>query len=91
MPGNQPKARRPPAPVGREGRSQPAPAGTPAAIVKALGAKVAEFKQQPETQKRFAEQGAENIESSPDHFRAFIRREVQQWKKVLKPADGEPS
>lgn len=68
-----------------------APAGTPAAIVRTLGAKVAEFKQQPETQKRFAEQGAEYIESSPDHFRAFIRREVQQWKKVLKPADGESS
>lgn len=62
-----------------------APAGTPRAIVNALAAQVVEFKQRPDIRKRFADQGAEALESSPEHFKAFIIREVAQWKKVLKP------
>jgi tripartite-type tricarboxylate transporter receptor subunit TctC len=62
-----------------------APAGTPRTIVNALAAAVKDFQAQPETRQRFASQGAEVIESSPDHFKRFIAREVQQWKKVLKP------
>lgn len=64
-----------------------APAATPPAIVNALAAQVAAFHKRPETIKRFAEQGAEFVESSPKHFQAFILREVPQWKKVLKPLE----
>jgi len=60
-----------------------APAGTPRAIVDAVAAQVVEFRGRPETRRRYAEQGAEAIESSPQHFREFIAREVPQWKKVL--------
>jgi tripartite-type tricarboxylate transporter receptor subunit TctC len=31
--------------------------------------------------------GAEPIDSSPEQFRAFIQKEVPQWKKVLKPIE----
>lgn len=68
-----------------------APAGTPRSAVNALAAQVVDFKQRPETRKRFSEQGAEALESSPEHFKAFIARQVLQWKKVLKPEGGNPS
>ena len=61
-----------------------APAGTPRLIVDKLAAQLDEFKRRPDIQARFLAQGAEPIESSPDHFNKFIQREVQQWKKVLK-------
>jgi len=62
-----------------------APAGTPRPIVDKLAEQLVEFKRRPDIQARFLAQGAEPIESSPDHFRKFIQREVLQWKKVLKP------
>ena len=66
------------------------PAATPRPIVTALAEQVKAFQQRPDMKKRFAEQGAEAVESSPEQFRAFIVREVQQWKKVLKPDDSLP-
>lgn len=65
-----------------------APARTPKAIIDKLAAELVEFKKRPDIQARFAAQGAEAIESSPDHFAKFIQREVRQWKKVLKPEDA---
>ena len=61
-----------------------APAGTPRAIVTLLSRHVAEFKKDAAARQRFAARGAEFIESSPEHFRKFIMREIPQWKKVLK-------
>ena len=68
-----------------------APGGTPRPIVNALAAQVKDFQQRPETKKRFADQGAEAVDSSPEHFQKFIVREVAQWKKVLKPEKDNPS
>lgn len=65
-----------------------APAGTPRAIIGALSTQIEGFKQRADTKKRFSELGAESVESSPDLFKAFIRREIAQWKKVLKVSDG---
>jgi tripartite-type tricarboxylate transporter receptor subunit TctC len=62
-----------------------APARTPPAIVKRLAAEVKAFQKRPETRQRFAAQGAEPVDSSPEQFKAFILREVAQWKRVLKP------
>jgi len=62
-----------------------APSGTPRAIVALLSRHVENFKKNPEAQKRFSTRGAEFIDSSPEHFRKFIAREIPQWKKVLKP------
>ncbi len=65
-----------------------APAGTPRAIVNALSVQVEAFKQLADTRKRFADLGAEAVNSSPASFAEFVRREIAQWKKVLKLSDG---
>ncbi|MGE0560012.1 MAG: Bug family tripartite tricarboxylate transporter substrate binding protein [Burkholderiales bacterium] len=62
-----------------------APAGTPRAIVVLLSKHLEALKKDAETQKRFAARGAEFMDSSPEKFAQFIRHEIPQWKKVLKP------
>lgn len=62
-----------------------APAGTPRAIVALLSKHLEALKKDVETQKRFASQGAEFVDSSPENFAQFIKHEIPQWKKVLKP------
>jgi tripartite-type tricarboxylate transporter receptor subunit TctC len=64
-----------------------APANTPRTIVSALSEQLTQFKRTPEVRERFAEMGAEPIDSSPEQFRAFIQKEVPQWKKVLRPIE----
>jgi tripartite-type tricarboxylate transporter receptor subunit TctC len=64
-----------------------APANTPRTIVSALSEQLTQFKRTPEVRERFVEMGAEPIDSSPEQFRAFIQKEVPQWKKVLKPIE----
>jgi tripartite-type tricarboxylate transporter receptor subunit TctC len=61
------------------------PAGLPRHITEKLSVQLVEFKRRPDIQARFLAQGAEPVESSPEDFKRFIRREVAQWKKVLKP------
>ncbi|MEK6592450.1 MAG: tripartite tricarboxylate transporter substrate binding protein [Pseudomonadota bacterium] len=62
-----------------------APAGTPRPIINLLAKHLADFKKREDARKLFATQGAVFVESSPEHFKAFILREIPQWKKVLKP------
>ncbi|MGA0024152.1 MAG: Bug family tripartite tricarboxylate transporter substrate binding protein [Burkholderiales bacterium] len=62
-----------------------APAGTPRAIVALLSQHLEAFKKDAAAQKRFASRGAEFTDSSPEKFVQFIKREIPEWKKVLKP------
>jgi len=44
----------------------------------------------PDTQKRYAEQGAEITSSTPQQFAAFIKAENARWAKAAKSAGVEP-
>jgi tripartite-type tricarboxylate transporter receptor subunit TctC len=41
----------------------------------------------PEVKERLAALGAEAGGSTPEQMAAFVRTEVERWKKVLKPID----
>jgi tripartite-type tricarboxylate transporter receptor subunit TctC len=45
---------------------------------------VARLMQAPDTQRRFAELGAEPIGSTPEAFRTFLAGEIAKWEKVVK-------
>jgi tripartite-type tricarboxylate transporter receptor subunit TctC len=64
-----------------------APAATPAAIVKKLNAEINAVMKLPETQKRFASEGAEPVSSTPEEFSKLIASEMVKWAKVAKDAN----
>lgn len=66
-----------------------APAGLPQAIVGKINSDVAKVLSMPDTQKRYAEQGAETEPSTPEQFAAFIRAENVRWTKAAKSAGLE--
>jgi len=63
-----------------------APAGTPPAIVERLHRELSVILASPETQKRFQDEGAEVVHSSPAEFGAFIAAETAKWTRVVKEA-----
>lgn len=67
-----------------------APAGLPKTIVSKINADLGKVLSLPDTQKRFAEQGAEVTSSTPDQFAAFIKAEYARWAKAAKSAGVEP-
>jgi tripartite-type tricarboxylate transporter receptor subunit TctC len=64
-----------------------APAATPAAIVKKLNAEINAIMKLPETQKRFASEGAEPVSGTPEDFSKLIASEMIKWAKVAKEAN----
>ncbi|MEQ1775033.1 MAG: tripartite tricarboxylate transporter substrate-binding protein [Burkholderiales bacterium] len=62
------------------------PAGTPAAILNRLNADIASWVKTPETQKRFATEGAEADLMTPEALRKAIPVEMAKWVKVAKDA-----
>jgi len=62
------------------------PAGTPAAIINRLNTDIAAWVKTPETQKRFANEGAEAEPMSPEALRKAIPVEMAKWAKVAKDA-----
>jgi tripartite-type tricarboxylate transporter receptor subunit TctC len=40
--------------------------------------------QAPDTQRRFAELGAEPIGSTPEAFKVFLAQEITKWESVVK-------
>jgi len=64
-----------------------APAATPPAIVKKLNVEINRVMQLPETQKRFASEGADPVSGTPEDFSKLISLEMVKWAKVAKSAN----
>ncbi len=61
-----------------------APAGTPPAVVKALGDATARAARAPDTRQRLVDQGADPVGSSPQEFSKVLREEVTKWAEVVR-------
>jgi tripartite-type tricarboxylate transporter receptor subunit TctC len=64
-----------------------APAKTPAAIVNKINADVNEALRQPEIQKRLADLSADVVGGTPQETGAYMKEEIERWRKVIKAAD----
>ena len=61
-----------------------APAKTPAAVVERLNREIVAIMKDPDTQKKFADQGADVVTSTPAEFGTFVQTELVKWGKVIK-------
>jgi len=64
-----------------------APADTQPAIVRKLNVEINRVMQLPETQKRFASEGADPVSGTPEDFSRLITTEMVKWAKVAKTAN----
>ena len=64
-----------------------APAATPPAIVRKLNLEINRVMQLPETNKRFASEGADPVSGTPEEFSRLISSEMIKWAKVAKTAN----
>ena len=64
-----------------------APAATQPAIVRKLNVEINRVMQLPETQKRFASEGADPVSGTPEDFSRLITTEMVKWAKVAKTAN----
>ncbi|MGE0559249.1 MAG: Bug family tripartite tricarboxylate transporter substrate binding protein [Burkholderiales bacterium] len=62
------------------------PAGTPKDVVNKLYDGFSKALRSPEATKRFAEQGAIIVGSSPDEYAKFVKAELAKWAKVVREA-----
>lgn len=63
-----------------------APAGTPAPVVDRIYKEVHKILQEPDVRERFKGWGLDIVGNSPAEFSSFIRRDVDQWTKVIRGA-----
>lgn len=63
-----------------------APAGTPPAVVDRLYREVNEVLKEPELRARFKGWGLDIIGNTPSEFASFLRRDIDQWNRVIKSA-----
>jgi tripartite-type tricarboxylate transporter receptor subunit TctC len=63
-----------------------APAGTPRAIVQRLNAEAVKAMNDPETRTRLAGLGGEPASGTPEQTAELLRREYEQWGKVIREA-----
>jgi tripartite-type tricarboxylate transporter receptor subunit TctC len=66
-----------------------APAGTPKDIITKLNAELQVILQMPEVRVKFAEQGAEPGNFTPEQLGAFTRAEMVKWAKVVKDSGAK--
>ena len=66
------------------------PARTPRAIVDRLNQSIARSSTSPDVKARFAAEGVEVVNSSPEEFAAVIKRELVQWAEVIEAAGIQP-
>ena len=64
-----------------------APPKTPPAIAAKLSAAIAEALRLPDVQKRLADLSAEPVGGTPAEMGAFMKDEVERWRRVIKSAD----
>lgn len=63
-----------------------APAGVPDRIVRTLHREVVRIVQSPLVKDRLLSQGFEIVANTPEQFAAFIRREIERYRKVVAAA-----
>lgn len=64
-----------------------APAGTPPAVVDRLHREVSAVLKEAEVRERFKGWGLDIIGNSPAEFSSFLRRDIDQWARVIKSAN----
>jgi len=67
-----------------------APARTPRPIIDQLNAAIARCSSSPELKSRFAAEAVEVVNSTPEEFSSVMKRELEQWAKVIKAAGIQP-
>lgn len=65
------------------------PAGTPPAIVRQLNADINAVLKQKETAEKFAAQGAEVHESTPEQFAATLKSDIVKWEKIVRESGAK--
>jgi tripartite-type tricarboxylate transporter receptor subunit TctC len=63
------------------------PAGTPAAIVKKLGAEFARVVRSRDVAGKLAADGGEPVGSTPGEFRDFLVAEIRVWRRIVKESN----
>ena len=63
-----------------------APAGTPKEIVALLNSEIAKAMAQPDVKEKCAQLGFDPVAGSPEEFAAYIKSEVEKWRKVINDA-----
>ena len=66
-----------------------APKGTPAPIIAELNRATNEFVAERQVQARMIEEGADPVGGSPEQFGAFVRREFEKWREVVKQSGAK--
>lgn len=64
-----------------------APAGTPSAVVDRLHKEVNEILKEPDVREKFKGWGLDIIGNTPTEFASFLRRDIDQWTRVIKSAN----
>jgi tripartite-type tricarboxylate transporter receptor subunit TctC len=66
-----------------------APKGTPAAIVAELNRATNDFIAEKQVQARMIEEGADPAGGTPEQFGAFVRREFEKWRAVVRESGAK--
>lgn len=64
-----------------------APAGTPQPVIDRLYKETSKVLEEPQMKERFKGWGLDIIGNSPAEFSAFIKRDIDQWSRVIKGAN----
>lgn len=63
--------------------------GTPEPIVNLLNAEMRKVLQDPPTRQKLAAQGMDVLDSTPSEFAAYIRSEIELWRKVVRASGAK--
>ena len=67
-----------------------APAGTPRPIIDKLAAGFKEALQTPEVKKLMDDSAEEGVGMGPDEFAAFLKKDIERWRKAVEIAGVKP-
>ena len=60
------------------------PTGTPPAVINRLHQAIVKAIAIPDVKERVSGLGADLVGNAPDEFRAFLKKEISTWSKVVK-------
>ncbi len=64
-----------------------APTGTPTAIINRLNFEIGKVLKDPDTQKRFGDQGLEPVVMTPQELKRYTENDVGRWMRLIKAAN----